>query len=56
MNNINFMHLTVMLLTRLQNHRHLKGSILGSAVWKVSGGSVMRTHDGYDSRDSYERA
>ena len=23
---------------------------------KVSGGSDMRTHDGYDARDSYERA
>ena len=23
---------------------------------KQKGGSVMRTHDGYDARDSYERA
>ena len=23
---------------------------------KVSCGSIMRTHDGYDARDSYERA
>ena len=25
-------------------------------MWKERGGSVMRTHDGYDARDSYERA
>ena len=49
------MHLTVVLLTRLQNHKHLRGQ---HSRWYslVSGGLVMRTHDGYEAQDSYDRA
>ena len=46
-----------MLLTHLYNYRQLRRAVLQKEQCdKVRGGSVMITHDGYDARDSYERA
>ena len=44
-----------MLRTHLQNHRQLPRAVFQEEqCGKARGGSVMRTHDGYDARDSYE--
>ena len=50
------MHLTFVLLTRLQNHELPSRAVfqvvqLVSKLW-----FSMRTQDGYDAQDSYERA
>ena len=42
------------LLTRLQNHSHLRRKYFRNCSL-VSGDSVMRTHERYDARDSYKR-
>ena len=42
---------------KLQNYRQLPRAVLQKEqCGKVRGSSVMRTHDGYDAWDSYERA
>ena len=45
-----------MLLTHLQNYRPLPRAVFQvEQCGKARGGSIMRTHDGYDAWDSYER-
>ena len=39
----------------MQKHRQLPREVLQKEQYgKARGGSVMRTHDGYDARDSYK--
>ena len=53
---INVMHLTIVLLTHLQNHK-LPSREVFQVVQLVSKLRFsMRTHDGYDSQDSHEKA
>ena len=41
----------------MQNYRPLPRAVFQEEqCGKTRGGSVMRTHDGYDARDSYMRA